>query len=115
MTDPSASQTVAALAQSKGETVVAMTVLRRYWKPVAATAGAILGLGTIIQQGRDARDELVKIEAAQTAQAVQNAAVNDRLTHLEAEWGALFGAAHITVTPNQPVPPTKNPRKGTTR
>lgn len=115
MTDPSASQTVAALAQSKGETVVAMTVLRRYWKPVAATAGAILGLGTIIQQGRDAKAELADIKIAQKEQASQNAQVNDRLTHLEAEWGALFGAAHITVTPNQPEPPTKNTRKGTTR
>lgn len=102
VTEPSASQTVATLAEEKGESAVAWAAVRRYWKPVSAVLAAVLALGKIIQQGEDAKEKLVKIEAAQTTQAAQNSAVNDRLTHLEADWGALFSASKITVTPNVP-------------
>lgn len=94
--------TFAALIREKGAIFVALSVLSHYWKPLIATLGVTLGLGAILQQGRDAQRILTQIQAAQVDQAAQNAAVNDRLTKLEAEWGALFGAARITVVPDPP-------------
>lgn len=111
MTEPTVTQTVAALAERLGAGAVAFALLRRYWKPVLGTLGVAISIGKIIQQGEDARDKLVKIEAAQASQA-------DRLTHLESDWGALFSAAHITVTPNTPAaipaapPSARKPRNG---
>lgn len=109
MTEISASQTVAALAEDKGESAVAWAAVRRYWKPVSAVLAAVLALGKIIQQGEDAKEKLVKIEATQTEQTKQNADVDKRLIKLEADWGALFSASKITVTPNTPPPPAPAP------
>ena len=118
MTDLSASQTMKKLAEVKGEAALAWAAMRRYSKPVSAVLGATLALGTIIEQGRDAKRELAEIKATQLAQAAeirtdrearsalalsqvaQIGAFSDRLAHLEGEWGALFGAARITVVPN---------------
>jgi hypothetical protein len=108
MNEPTPTLKMRALIEQVGVTSFAFTVLRQYWKPVSATAGAILALGTIIQQGRDAKTTLETIQATQLAQG-------ERLTRLEAEWGALFGAAHINVVPNEPQPSIPTPseaRKG---
>lgn len=109
MSEPSVTGDYKALEARHGGIVVAFAMLRRYWKPVLGTLGVAISIGKIIQQGEDARDKLVKIEAAQASQA-------DRLTHLESDWGALFSAAHITVTPNTPQPtsaPEKKRERGT--
>jgi hypothetical protein len=76
-------------------------VLRRYWQPVGGTLGIAVSVGLLIQQGRDAKADLETIKAAQAAQTAQNAAVNERLTRLEADWHTLYGAAAITIVPKE--------------
>src|ERR1700740_3846909 len=109
MTDPTASQTVAALVERKGAGVVAIAVLRRYWKPVTTVAGSLIAFGVFLNKfdpgikGQEAENAAIgamaaRAQAGETQQAVMTQKQNDE----EARWDAVTTAADIVVTPRKP-------------
>jgi len=112
MTETSASQTVATLAEEKGESAVAWAAVRRYWKPIAGTAGVILACGvflnkfdTLIEGQKRTSEAVTHLALEQAGMKSEIAAVVKTQETLNTHWNSLVDAAHITVTPNTP-PPT---------
>jgi len=108
MTDPTASQTVAALVERKGAGVVALAVLRSYWKPVTTIASALIAFGVFLNkfdtviEGQKAENDAIRIisvrlQAVETQQAVMTQKQSDE----EARWQAVTTAADIVVTPRK--------------
>src|SRR2546421_4903246 len=95
MTEPTVTQSVRALMESKGTTLVLLALLGRYWAAITGTLGVAVGLGIVIEQGREMKTELKDIKAQQIT-------MSDRLGTVETHWQALFDAAHVVVVPNPP-------------
>ena len=104
--EPSASQQVRALVERQGSLAVTYAILRRYWKPVATIASALVAFGVflnkfdVVLQGQ--RDQTAAIQLlASRLQSVetQQAVMAEKQTAEEARWQAVTAAADIVVSP----------------